>query len=62
MNAMVLLLLLALLAERNSTRKTLFLEMFKAGIVGRKLAVEIINRVPQVLWDGLISAVHFLPQ
>jgi hypothetical protein len=35
--------------------------MFKASIVIWELAIEVLNRVPQVGWDCL-SAVHFLPQ
>jgi hypothetical protein len=47
----------ALLTERNAAGKPLFLEMFKAGIIVGKLAVKIIDRVPQMLRDCL-SPVH----
>jgi hypothetical protein len=45
-NSMVLALRLALLAVRHTVRKTRFSEMLKASIVGRKLAVEVLNCVP----------------
>jgi hypothetical protein len=43
---MVLTLLFARLAVRDSIGKTLFAEMLKASIVGRKLTVEILDCVP----------------
>jgi hypothetical protein len=46
LNPVMLALLFALGAVRNPVRKTLFPKMLKAGIVGRKLTVEIINCVP----------------
>jgi hypothetical protein len=49
--------LLALLAIRDSTGKPLLFEMFKAsGVIG-KLAVKVIDRVPQMLWNRL-ARVH----
>lgn len=56
---MVLLLLLALFAERNPLWKTLLFEMFNAYVIVWKLAVKVIYRVPKMLWDCL-SAVHFV--
>jgi hypothetical protein len=56
-NAVMFPLDSALLAERNAAGKPLFLEMFKARIVIGELAVKIIDRIPQMLWDCL-SPVH----
>jgi hypothetical protein len=42
----VLALLLARLAVRDSIGETLFSEMLKAGIIGRELTVEILDCVP----------------
>jgi hypothetical protein len=47
----------ALLAMGEPARETLFLEVLKAGFIIWKLAIKIIDRVAQVLRDGL-SAVH----
>jgi hypothetical protein len=47
----------ALLTEGDTAGKPLFLEMFKACIIVGKLAVKIINRVPQMLWNCL-TAIH----
>ncbi|MGB0012996.1 MAG: hypothetical protein WBQ03_15415 [Candidatus Sulfotelmatobacter sp.] len=48
---------LASFTEHNSARETLFLEMFKAGIVSRELTVKILDCVSKVRWN-LLSAVH----
>jgi hypothetical protein len=45
LDTMMLTVLFARFAVRNTARKTLFSEMLKAGIIGRKLTVEIIYRV-----------------
>ena len=57
MHTMQFALLLALLAEETPARKTLFFQMLKAGIIGRKLPVEIADRVSQMGWNRL-TAVH----
>jgi len=41
-------LLVALWAEGNPVREALLLQVLKAGIVARKLLIEIADRVPQV--------------
>jgi hypothetical protein len=43
---MVLALLFALSTVGNAVRESLLPEMLKAGVVGRKLTVEIIDCVP----------------
>lgn len=56
-DAVVLALSLARLAVRDVSGESLLHEMFKTGCIIRKLAVEVIDRVAQVLWNSL-SAVH----
>ena len=53
----VLAILLARFAVRDSAGKPLFLQVLKASCIIGKLTIEIINRVPKMLRDGL-SAVH----
>ena len=54
---MVLLLLPTLSAVRNPTGETLLFKVLDTSVIVWKLAVEIIDRVPQFLRDCL-SAVH----
>jgi hypothetical protein len=44
-------------AVRNPARIALFLDLLKASIVGRKIAVEIVEGVAKLGWDGL-AAIH----
>jgi hypothetical protein len=60
-NSVMLAFASALFAVRYSARKALFLEVLKASIIGRKLTIEVSNRVSQVLWDCL-PAVHDVPK
>ena len=50
---MMLLLAAALLAVGDAIRPTLLFDIFEAGIIGRKLSVELSNCIPQFYWDGL---------
>jgi ABC-type lipoprotein release transport system permease subunit len=54
---MMLALLFALGTVRSTIRESLFPQMLKAGIIGRKLTVKVINRVPKMLRNRL-TAVH----
>ena len=51
MNAVMLPLLLALLAAGDAAREPSFLDVLQAGVISCKLAVEVRNGVPQMLWD-----------
>ena len=51
---MVLPIHAAFLALRYAARKPIFLDLLKAGIVGRKLLVELPNSVPKMLRDSLL--------
>src|SRR6266850_1115979 len=54
-NAVVLPLDAALRAFGHAVRPTLFLDAFKAGIVARKLGIELAYRIAQFLRDGLFG-------
>ena len=48
-NAMMLLIRFARLAVRDAIRPALFFDVLKTGVVVRKLAVEVLEAIPQVL-------------
>jgi len=53
--ALFALALLAM-ALSDSTREALLFQELKAGIIVGELAVKVVNRVPQVLWNRLLSS------
>jgi len=55
-SVMLALFALALLAVAlgDSTGEALLFQELKAGVIVGELAVEVVNRVPQVLWNRLL--------
>ena len=56
-DAVVLSRFLAFVADGDTAREALFLDLLKAGIVGRKVLIELLEGVTEFFWDGL-SRVH----